>query len=81
MLGLVEAKLGIGRGSGPLAGCPEIEQLLRYCQEADLPGLLIDANEIVLISPEEEEPVGYLDRVSLGDADIVEIAGFLAGTL
>ncbi|MEZ5380998.1 MAG: hypothetical protein R2754_04290 [Microthrixaceae bacterium] len=78
--GLVEAKLGIGRGSGPLAGCPEVEQIRRYCQEAGLPGLLIDANEIVLVSPDEDEPVGYLDRVSLGDAGITEIAGFLAAT-
>ncbi|MCB1028265.1 MAG: hypothetical protein KDB24_10945, partial [Microthrixaceae bacterium] len=80
LVGLVEAKLGIGRGSGPLAGCPEVEQILRYCKEAGLPGLLIDANEIVLVSPDADEPVGYVDRVFLSDADLTEIAGFLAAS-
>jgi hypothetical protein len=79
LVGLVEAKMGIGRGSGSLAGCPEVEQIRRYCTEADLPGLLIDANEIVLIAPDAEEPVDYFDRMSLEETDIKQIGEFLTG--
>ena len=77
LLGLIEAKLGIGRGSGSLVGCPEVAQISRYCQEAGLPGLLIDANEIVLISSDQDEPVAYFERATLVDDDLAAIAGFL----
>ncbi len=66
LIGVVEVKLGITRLLGSvLGGSPDLEQLGRYCSKAKVPGLLIDANEIVLVDLDSLRPVRLYERQRL----------------
>jgi len=72
---LVEVKLGIrGRQDGREWAGPDVDQLFRYCSRANVPGLLIDANRVMLFELATREPVAVLERSRMTQAEVGIIA-------
>lgn len=75
LIGVVEVKIGIRRRpGGRIEGSPDLDQALRYATTADVPGLLIDANDIFLVQPGTDVPVGRYERIHLTQQHLNAIA-------
>ncbi len=63
LCGVIEVKLGVQRQrGGGLLGSPDLKQVLRYASATDLPAMLIDSNEFLLIDRACAEPSRSIER-------------------
>lgn len=66
---IVEVKMGVrGSTDGRAWGGPDAAQLRKYCSAASAPGLLVDANRILLFGEGREDSVGAFERAHLTDS-------------
>lgn len=71
----VEVKLAIRRpNSGNWMDSPDFRQVRRYMDELDVPGILIDANSVLLIEPGGTRPAAEFSRASATADDLERIA-------
>ena len=64
---------------GDLHGSPDLEQVLRDARATSTPGLLIDANEIILVTPNGDSPTRSYQRQQLTIESPDEISVHFSG--
>lgn len=75
---VVEVKLAmIKPESGIWIGSRDFQQLRRYMDEIDTPGLLIDAHRVVLVRPGEDSPFHEFVRADATWDDIARVASLV----
>ena len=80
LIGVVEVKYLIRVGSGESTeASPDMDQLLRYMDATGVPGMLIDAHDLLLVAagdgPDADVSVSRLTRNGLTANHLARIAG------
>ena len=75
----IEVKLAIPRPpSGDWSTTAEFQQLRRYVDGMEVPGLLVDAHRILVVEPHATAATYELQRAGATNEDILELVSFLA---
>lgn len=76
---VVEAKRGIIEPSHSWRKSPEMKQVRRYMDSLGVPGILIDAGQVLLVAPGATKPSLMLDRASMVESDLDLILDHING--